>query len=77
MHSFKTIVFLVLYTDGITETVNNKKTNFGENRLINLVKEYNSDPCSSLEYRILKALNTFRGSENARDDLSLLLARKK
>jgi sigma-B regulation protein RsbU (phosphoserine phosphatase) len=68
---------LVLFTDGITETVNKNNKNFGDDRLINLVKEYTSESCSSLEYRILKALNTFRGSENARDDLSMLLARKK
>ena len=67
---------LVLFTDGVTETVNKNNNNFGDDRLINLVKEYHSESCSSLEYRILKALNTFRGSKNARDDLSLLLARK-
>lgn len=67
---------LVLFTDGVTETVNKHNTNFGDDRLLNLVKEFHSEPCSSLEYRIIKTLNTFRGAKNARDDLSLLLAKK-
>ena len=68
---------LILLTDGITETTNKNNKMFGEDRLINLIKEHQTDSCSSLEYRILKALNTFRGYDNAKDDLSLLIAKKK
>ena len=49
---------------------------FGDERLIDLIKEYQTDSCSKLEDRILKTLNSFRGSDIAKDDLSLLLIKK-
>jgi phosphoserine phosphatase RsbU/P len=68
---------LVFFTDGVTETTDTDNKIFGEDKLIDLVKEHISDASTSLEYRIIKTLNDFRGSTTAKDDITLLVARKK
>jgi len=67
---------LLLYTDGVTETTNIQNKVFGDDRLIHLVKKNISDTTKELEYKIIKDLNVYRKSDNAKDDITLLIAQK-
>ena len=65
--------FLILFTDGITEVMNGKGEEFGEERLINLIqKNRNANPYE-LKSMILKELKNFNAQEDFSDDVTLAL----
>ncbi len=64
---------LVLYTDGITEAINNDEDEFGEERLEKLVAENADLPAQKLADRILEAVNEFTEGQNLIDDATLLV----
>lgn len=66
---------LVLYTDGLSETVNNNDEEFGEDRLEKLIIKSIDLPLNELHDFILAELDTFRGDNDYRDDLTLLSCR--
>ncbi len=65
---------LVLYTDGVTEAANGSGEEFGEARLIGLLRTNMEAPLTSLAGSIVKAAEDFREGEQA-DDITLVLAR--
>lgn len=64
---------LVLYTDGITEALNEQSEQFGECRLENIIK-YNID-LSAVELKniIIEEANKFIGSKEQNDDWTLVI----
>ncbi|HMV43578.1 MAG TPA: SpoIIE family protein phosphatase [Leptospiraceae bacterium] len=67
---------IILYTDGITETMNHNKEMFGEERFIELIENNAELPLESLKDLIKLKTDEFRGrSENLEDDCTLLLIR--
>jgi sigma-B regulation protein RsbU (phosphoserine phosphatase) len=66
---------LIFYTDGITETENEKGQHFGTERLIALVKENRNRPVREIRERIIDAVLSFRSSDRQLDDLTLMLIR--
>jgi serine phosphatase RsbU (regulator of sigma subunit) len=65
---------IILYTDGITETLNSNKEMFGEERLIELLESNLHLSIEKLKTKILLATDEFRGEkEFLDDDLTLLL----
>jgi len=67
---------LVLYTDGVTETLNDKDEVFGEKRLLDIVMKYHDRECSFIQDMILKLIEIYRHPGNPSDDLTLVLAKK-
>jgi len=67
---------LVLYTDGVTETLNVKNEVFGEKRLLDILKENHGKKCSYIQEKIFRVLELFRHPRTPSDDLTLMLARK-
>jgi sigma-B regulation protein RsbU (phosphoserine phosphatase) len=65
---------LVIYTDGITEASNSAGEEFGENRLLEVIRDHIAAPLPSLLDAILAAALEFSGS-TVRDDLTLVVAR--
>lgn len=73
---FSTGDLLCLYTDGVTETCNQEKEEFGINRLKNEIIEYRSLDPESLNQKVIQDLNKFSSQELDRDDLTLLTVKR-
>jgi len=64
---------LVMYTDGVTEVVNEREEMFGEERLIQLLVKYRDLDPRPLRDRIVRSVREFRGEASLEDDLTLLI----
>jgi len=67
-------VFL-LYTDGVTETMNAAGDFFGESRLCALAREFADRPFSELRDRLMTAVMDFSGSSEQQDDMTFLVVK--
>jgi serine phosphatase RsbU (regulator of sigma subunit) len=63
---------LVLYTDGVTEPINERGTEFGVERLIEVVRANNDRPCSQIISQIGETVADFVGDQPQFDDYTLL-----
>ncbi|OQY29710.1 MAG: hypothetical protein B6244_02675 [Candidatus Cloacimonetes bacterium 4572_55] len=67
--------FLVLYTDGITEAMNQDGDEFGDDRLVDLVNKADKTYAANLQKQILSAVAEFTGQAEQHDDMTLLVFR--
>jgi len=67
-------VFL-FYTDGLTEAMNGKGVQFGEEAVSDVVKTRRNLPASALQQMILTAVEEFRGPAEQHDDLTMVLVK--
>jgi serine phosphatase RsbU (regulator of sigma subunit) len=65
---------LVIYTDGVTEAPNEAGEEFGESRLMNIVRAHPKIPVKEILSMILNEVQRFSGASQA-DDLTLVIAR--
>jgi serine phosphatase RsbU (regulator of sigma subunit)/catechol 2,3-dioxygenase-like lactoylglutathione lyase family enzyme len=65
---------LVLYTDGVTESFNDRGEEFGEQRLTESLRRYRERPPDVLLASVLDEVQQFGGSEQ-QDDITLIVAR--
>lgn len=72
--SLKRNDLLVLYSDGITESMSANGEQFGERRLQALIEQNSEMPLAEIRDRVLKAVEDWSGDE-LEDDLTLLLVR--
>ncbi|HEV2274606.1 MAG TPA: PP2C family protein-serine/threonine phosphatase, partial [Acidobacteriaceae bacterium] len=66
---------LVAYSDGVTEP-ENEFGEFGEERLIDLVRRNRHLPLPAITSRVLQSLRDWIGEEEQPDDITLVLARQ-
>lgn len=66
---------LILYTDGVTEAMNEAKELFGEARLLETVNENRGVSCKDLILQISSALEVFVGTAPQFDDITMLAVR--
>ena len=64
--------FLFAYTDGLTETFNEKEEDFGSERLLSIIQEDCPSDLSVLHDHILKTLDGFKGERSFHDDITML-----
>jgi sigma-B regulation protein RsbU (phosphoserine phosphatase) len=64
---------VLLFTDGVTEAMNEAGEPFGEERLAALVEEHGDLPFEELRERILREIHAFVGDVGLHDDLTLVL----
>ena len=64
---------IVLYTDGITESMNLESDLFGDARLCEIVTEHGHLELSELRERILREIEAFVGSADQHDDMTMIL----
>jgi len=67
---------LVVYSDGITESVNDAGEEFGESRLIDVVRRYLDRSAAGLRDRIDEALSRFVGTAAPVDDMTLMIVKR-
>jgi sigma-B regulation protein RsbU (phosphoserine phosphatase) len=65
----------VLYTDGLTDAVNEAGEWFGDDRLVALVEQHASLPFDELGERILGQVHAFAGAAPQHDDMTMVLVR--
>lgn len=66
---------LVLFTDGISETMNEAFDCYGEARLSRVVEQYAHLPFDQLRSYILAELRAFSGAADQHDDMTMILMR--
>jgi len=64
---------LVLYTDGVTEAINDHDEEFGEERLVKVITENRGESAATILDRILAAITAFAGDRPQHDDITLLI----
>jgi sigma-B regulation protein RsbU (phosphoserine phosphatase) len=63
---------VLLYTDGLNESMNGRRQQFGYARMLQIAAEYGSRGAHELVKRLVSAENRFRGNASQSDDLTLL-----
>ncbi len=64
---------VVLYTDGITEAVNEKDELFGEKRLEELLNKYSDLPAKNICKSIIEDVYTFQAGKEQYDDITMFI----
>jgi sigma-B regulation protein RsbU (phosphoserine phosphatase) len=67
---------LFLFTDGLNEAENAAEEQFGDARLVELVREASSSPVGQMSERILAAITSFENGAAATDDKTLVIVRR-
>ena len=67
---------LIIYSDGITESINDEGEEFGEARLIDVARRYVDRSAAGLRDRIDEALSRFVGSAAPVDDMTLMIVKR-
>jgi sigma-B regulation protein RsbU (phosphoserine phosphatase) len=66
---------VVLFTDGVSESMNARYEEWGEDRLIELLKTCHGLPAAEVMRRILAAAEAFAGGASQHDDMTLVVLR--
>ena len=64
---------VVLYTDGVTEAINDKEEQFGQQRLIQLIEEGSNLPAQELITRIQQGVAAFSAGQPQFDDITIMV----
>jgi serine phosphatase RsbU (regulator of sigma subunit) len=67
---------LALYTDGVTEASNDREEEFGEQRLIEALRQHRELSCQDLLTAIVDGVQRF-GSQEQHDDITAIVAKFK
>lgn len=67
---------LVLYTDGVTEAINQAEDQFGETRLIEIIKNNQDLPSEDLKNLIIDQVYDFASGTPQADDITLMVLRR-
>jgi sigma-B regulation protein RsbU (phosphoserine phosphatase) len=68
---------LVLYTDGVTDAVNEKNQPFGIRRLCQAVTLHHERPAAAILERVVALLRAYIGSSKVHDDFSLMVIKQR
>jgi sigma-B regulation protein RsbU (phosphoserine phosphatase) len=66
---------LVAFTDGITEPENNYGEEFGEERVLEVVRRARYDSPQTLTEEIYRSVSDWTGSPELQDDMTMLIAK--
>ncbi len=67
---------IVLYTDGVTEVFDKNDTEFGLDRLIELVREYRDRPMREMVDDIYDHVSAWAGPDHVRDDFTMVAIKR-
>ena len=64
---------LFLYTDGVTEAFNMEKDLYSEEQLLEFLNSIATvDDCQTIDKKVIESIDTFAGSAEQSDDITLL-----
>ena len=61
----------IVYTDGLTETMNRQQEEYGTERLFEAIKQHSSEDLETMMDRIMDSVRSFRASSEAQDDVTI------
>ena len=67
---------LIIYSDGVTESVNENDDEFGEARLIEVMQKNRTRTAAGIRDRIDEALTRFVGKAKSVDDLTMVIVKR-
>jgi serine phosphatase RsbU (regulator of sigma subunit)/CRP-like cAMP-binding protein len=67
---------IVMYSDGVPEARNESGEEFGEERLVEVVREHRSDPAKQVVDEIIKAARDHTGGAEQWDDITVVVVRR-
>jgi serine phosphatase RsbU (regulator of sigma subunit) len=67
---------LVLYSDGVTEARNAAEEEFGEKRLIEVLKRHSHQPAQAIIDAVMASLTKFAAGAPLNDDITLVVAKR-
>lgn len=65
----------VFYSDGLTEAMNKDKTEFGTDKILDIINNHRHEPCLMIQKEIIDSVNDFRGSAEQNDDITLVITK--
>ena len=68
--------YLIIYSDGLTEALNEEGNFFGENKLVEILTENSNQSSESLGGKILAEISTFIGKTKIHDDLTIAIIKR-
>jgi sigma-B regulation protein RsbU (phosphoserine phosphatase) len=67
---------LVIYSDGVTDAVDDRDAPFGDERLSNVILEGRADTAAALIDRIVAAVRDHAGDRPQADDMTLVVVKR-
>jgi sigma-B regulation protein RsbU (phosphoserine phosphatase) len=67
---------LVVYSDGVTDALNERGASFGDERLLVSLRETAGRPTAEVAHQLLGAVEAFVGDAHWHDDVSLVVVRR-
>jgi sigma-B regulation protein RsbU (phosphoserine phosphatase) len=67
---------LALYSDGVTEADNTAEEEFGEERLIEALRQNRTEPAEAIVQAVRNALAGFTATAPQADDITLVIAKR-
>jgi len=67
---------LLLYTDGVTETLNAEEDEFGVDRMMQSVRDSATNGAQAIVRKIIEDVRDFTGSVPQNDDITVIAIRK-
>ena len=64
---------LIMYSDGITETENEEEEQFGEERVIDIIREHADLKAAEISEKIVEEVNSFSKKSPQQDDMTLIV----
>ena len=64
--------FLLIYTDGITEAMDEKENEFGEERIIEILHQKSESSVETITSQIIDSVRLYTESESCSDDMTLM-----
>ncbi len=68
---------VVIYTDGVTEAMNSRRELFGEERLLQVIREYGDLPADDFVAKLKAEITSFTEGQVQNDDISLVVIKEK
>jgi HAMP domain-containing protein len=68
---------LALYTDGVSEAMDEEERFYGEERFLDLLRRNRNEPCHEILAETLEEVRAFSGGAGQTDDVTVLLARRR
>jgi sigma-B regulation protein RsbU (phosphoserine phosphatase) len=75
-HSLNPGDILALFSDGVTEALNENDEEFGEERLLEVLRSTRCAPLPEIVERVIQAIDCFAGRTPQFDDITMLLVRR-
>lgn len=67
---------IVVYTDGIVEAMDAERTEFGDDRMLDVIREYGAESSGRLINHLVEQVELFQGDAPQADDMTILTFRR-